>query len=68
MAGIRLAKKRNALAKKPAACRLNFIPCWALEYRLSILRLRRFVYHRSEPDWHFQEKPIHLADTVYQTL
>jgi len=25
------------------------------------LLLRRFVCHRSEPDWHFREKPIHLV-------
>src|SRR5258705_6254746 len=28
--------------------------------RLIYLRLRRYFRHRSEPDWHFQEKPIHL--------
>jgi hypothetical protein len=26
---------------------------------LIYLRLRRYFRHRSEPDWHFQEKPIH---------
>src|SRR5438046_1078627 len=30
----------------------------------AFLRLRRSIRHRSEPDWHFQEKPIHLCAKV----
>jgi len=28
------------------------------------LRLRRFLCHRSEPDWHFPEKPIHPSPSA----
>src|SRR5437773_9679328 len=30
----------------------------------ALLRLRRSIWHRSGPDWHFQEKPIHLCAKV----
>jgi len=33
-------------------------PATAGRHRAGYSRLRRLVCHRSEPDWHFQEKPI----------
>jgi hypothetical protein len=36
--------------------------------RLIYLRLRRYFRHRSEPDWHFQEKPIHLGLQVERVV
>jgi hypothetical protein len=35
-------------------------PATAGRHRAGYSGLRRLVRHRSEPDWHFQEKPIHL--------
>ncbi len=28
------------------------------------MRLRRSIWYRSEPEWHFQEKPIHQLERV----
>src|SRR4029077_1215599 len=36
--------------------------------RLIYLRLRRYFRHRSEPDWHFREKPIHLGVQVERVV
>src|SRR5947207_10282052 len=45
----------NVLTNKQRRCHLQSCTLKSLT-----LRLRRFMSHRSEPDWHFQEKPIPL--------
>ena len=50
---------RCPLARRSKRRRLNAL-LQQPRFAAGCLRLGRFLCHRSEPDWHFHEKPIHL--------